>query len=88
MWGIVLSAVPIGLATGLLAFGQYGGRSPDVSRTRIAAVVAGSIAAGPVALAILGFWDWLLMLAVLILLLTIYVCGKQDLANAWRLVRR
>ena len=88
MWGIALSVVPIGLATGLLAFGQYGGRTPEVSRVRIAAAVVGSIALGPVALALLGLWDWLMMLAVLILLLTIYVCGKQDLANAWRLVRR
>jgi hypothetical protein len=88
MWGIALSVVPIGLATGLLAFGQYAGRSPAVSRVRVAAVVVGSVVVGPVALAVLGFWDWLMMLAVLILLLTIYVCARPDLANAWRLVRR
>jgi hypothetical protein len=88
MWGIVLSAVPIGLATGLLVFGQYGGRSPAVSRVRVAAVAAASIVLGPVSLAVLGFWDWLMMLAFVILALTVYVCGRQDLANAWRLVRR
>lgn len=88
MLGIVLSAVPIGIAIGLLAFGTYGGRQPVVNRPRVAAAAAATVALGPGALALLGLLDWIMLLAVLILLLTVYVAGRQDLAHAWRLVRR
>lgn len=88
MLGILLSAVPTGLAVGLLAFGRYGDRRPVVNRTRIAAAAAATVALGPGALALLGLLDWLMLLAVLILLLTVYVAARPDLAHAWRLVRR
>ena len=70
MVAALLTLVPTGLALGLLAFGHYGRR--HVRPTLRSAALVGVLAfvLGPVAVATLGFFVWLLLVAVVVAALT------------------
>jgi len=60
----LLTVVPVGLVLGLLVFGHYGDREPRPTRPRIAATAAAAVLLGPVAVAELGLFVWLLGIAI------------------------
>jgi hypothetical protein len=66
MWADLLTIIPVGVGLGLLAFGRYGGR--NVRPTPRGATVVGvmSFLLGPVAVGVLGFFGWLLLLLVMV----------------------
>jgi hypothetical protein len=65
MWAL-LTLVPTGLVVGLIAFGSYPGHArPEPTNVRLAIVCAIAVALGPVAVAVLGLFMWLLVVAVL-----------------------
>ena len=67
MWASLITLVPVGLVLGLLTFGRYGGRTPaPPTPGRVVPVAAVALLIGPVAAALLGLFQWLLLLVVLI----------------------
>jgi len=67
MLGPLLTLVPVGVALGLLAFGRYGHRTPmPPTPGRILPVGAVAVLIGPVAVQALGFFVWLLGVAILV----------------------
>ena len=67
MWVAFLTIVPVGLVLGLLTFGHYAGRTPaPPTPGRILPVAALAILIGPVAAAVLGVFQWLLLLVILV----------------------
>ena len=67
MWVSLLTLVPVGLVLGLLTFGRYAGRTPaPPTPGRIVPVAALAILIGPIAVAALGLFQWLLLLVVLV----------------------
>jgi hypothetical protein len=75
MWDL-LALVPVGLALGLLAFGRYGGRTTEPNRKTILIVGIAAILAGPVAIEILGFGQWLIVVATATGALTVYAVTR------------
>ena len=63
----LLTLVPTGLVIGLLAFGEYGTRrAPDPNPAAMMLVAAVAILFGPVATLLLGFFGWLVLIAVIV----------------------
>jgi hypothetical protein len=67
MWEGIFTALPIGLALALVTFGSYG-RRRRVAPTpgRIVPLVLAAVLLGPVLLSAVGFFSWLLVLAILV----------------------
>ncbi len=84
----LLSLPPLALALWLLIFEQ--GTTSDHGRERLAVVLGGSILLGPVALAVLGFFGWLLLVIVSALALIALAVGRHGglLRGHWRLPKR
>ena len=62
MWTALVTLVPVGLALGLIAFGRYGERRPPAPTARsVAPVAAAALVCGPLAVAVLGFLGWLVL---------------------------
>jgi hypothetical protein len=76
MWRDLLVLVPVGLAMGLLAFGRYGGREGQPNRRTIVLVGVGAIVAGPVAIGLIGFAAWLLVVGTATAGLTVYAATR------------
>jgi hypothetical protein len=76
MWDL-LALVPVGLAMGLLAFGRYGGRENEPSRRAVVIVGIAAILAGPVAIEVLGFAQWLIAVATATGALTVYAVSRN-----------
>jgi hypothetical protein len=76
MWRDLLAIVPVGLVLGLLVFGRYGGRPTQPTRRTIGAVGFAAILAGPVAIELLGFGNWLLLVGAATAVLTVYAAGR------------
>ncbi|MEA2292556.1 MAG: hypothetical protein QOE86_195 [Solirubrobacteraceae bacterium] len=65
MWTALVTLVPVGLALGLLAFGRYGERRPPAPTARsVAPVAAAALVLGPLAVAALGFFIWLVCVVI------------------------
>jgi hypothetical protein len=65
MWTALDTLVPVGLALGLIAFGRSGvGRPPVPTARRVVPGAAATIVLGPVAVASLGFLNWLLCVVI------------------------
>lgn len=66
----LLLLVPVGIALGLLAFGEYGGRRAEATPARIALTAVATIVLGPVAVETLGLFVWLLGVAAVVAAIT------------------
>jgi hypothetical protein len=67
MWASVITIVPVGLVLGLLTFGRYAGRTPaPATPGRVVPVAAVAVLVGPVAVAALGFFQWLVALLIVV----------------------
>jgi hypothetical protein len=65
MWTALVTLVPVGLAMGLIAFGRYGERRPPAPTARnVGPVAAAALVLGPLAVAVLGFLGWLVLVVV------------------------
>jgi hypothetical protein len=65
MWTALVTLVPVGLALGLLAFGRYGERRPPAPTARsVAPGAAAALVLGPLAVAALGFFIWLVCVVI------------------------
>jgi hypothetical protein len=63
----LITLVPVGLVLGLLTFGRYAGRTPaPPTPGRILPVAAVALLLGPVAVSVLGLFQWLLLLLILV----------------------
>jgi len=72
MWASLLTLVPTGLVLGLIAFGSYGTRPrPEPTWAKVAVVSAVALVIGPVSVAAIGFFFWLVLVAILASSLTI-----------------
>ena len=68
----LVTLIPVGLALGLLMFGEYGThRPPAMTPGRVIPVLGLALLLGPVAVALLGLVVWLMLLVVLIAALVI-----------------
>lgn len=66
----LLLLVPVGLALGLVAFGEYGDRRTEPTPTRIALTAVATIVLGPLAVETLGLFVWLLGVAAVVAAIT------------------
>jgi hypothetical protein len=67
MWAPLITLVPVGLVLGLVTFGRYAGRTPaPLTPGRVVPVAVIAVLLGPVAVSALGFFQWLLLLLILI----------------------
>jgi hypothetical protein len=66
----LLLLVPVGLALGLVAFGEYGDRRPEPTPARIAVTALATIVLGPLAVNSLGLFVWLLGVAAVVAAIT------------------
>lgn len=84
----LLSLPPLALALWLLVFEQ--GTASDHGRERLAVVLGGSVVLGPLALAVLGFFGWLLLVIVVALALIVFAVARHAglLPGHWRLPKR
>ena len=73
MWASLLLVVPVGLVLGLLAFGDHGGSRLRRTPASLTAVGVAALAAGPVAVELMGAFFWLLGVALVVACFTIVV---------------
>ncbi len=71
----LLSLPPLALALWLVVFEQ--GTASDHGRERVAIVLGGSVLLGPLALAVLGFFGWLLLVIIIALTLIAFAVGRH-----------
>ena len=73
VWASLLLVVPVGLVLGLLAFGDHGGSRLRPTPASLTAVGVAALAAGPVAVELMGAFFWLLGVALVVACFTIVV---------------
>jgi hypothetical protein len=67
MWASLITLVPVGLVLGLLTFGRYAGRTPaPPTPGRVVPVALVAVLLGPVAVSVLGLFQWLLLVMILV----------------------
>jgi hypothetical protein len=81
----LLSLAPTALVLWLLTFGHDGSRSWPPSREQLAMVLGGAIIIGPLALALVGFFGWLLLVAAGTLMMLLWATIRDDLPLRRRL---
>lgn len=71
MWIALLMLVPTGLVLGLMAFGRYGSRHVTPTFRSVLVVGVASILLGPIAVLVLGFVAWMLLVGLGVVALTL-----------------